>query len=146
MKEKHNDDDKIIADFMGFKEFQGDAFSEMNYRLPDEYIEFLHCSHFGGLRFKHSWDWLMPVVEKIESLDLSDLFYSWEDSAEKTSHNFMNIAVNIERNSCYVIAELQLDPCMQLSSSSSSSGDAKTKIEATYKACLEFIKWYNLNK
>ncbi len=58
----------LFAEFMDFEICKGDSFSDVNYRLPDAYREFLHCSHFGHLHFDHSWDWLMLVVERIEAL------------------------------------------------------------------------------
>ena len=67
-------------------------------------------SEFMGFSkpFSSSWDALMQVVTKIESLDLSEYFYSWESYGE-TRSNFMNIEVEIGYNKCYVECNLELD-------------------------------------
>jgi hypothetical protein len=63
------------------------------------------------LKYNSEWNWLMPVVEKIESLEFG---------------------IEVVGNYCKVIgANIQ---CSQ-----------PTKLQATYKAVIEFIKWYNLN-
>lgn len=78
---------------------------------PGAFIEFT----VDHLTYHKSWDWLMPVVEKIESLyyevyidgcscEISTSGYEWVTHCE----------------------------CLE-----------KTKIKATYKACIEFIKQYN---
>ena len=71
-----------------------------------------------GLRIRHpkydtDWNWLMPVVKKIESL---------------------GYRVTIVRHICRI--DLTEESKLIISE------DIK-KIEAVYTACLEFIKWYN---
>jgi hypothetical protein len=63
--------------------------------------------------FNSSWDALIQVVDKIESLDLSEWFYSWVSEGE-TRSNFMNIEVEIGYNKCYVECNLELDPSIYL--------------------------------
>jgi len=66
------------------------------------------------LDYNGSWDWLMPVVEKIESLGFRVEIIGLTCS----------IYTNSEEN-IYVD-----EPAM-------------TKTEATWQAVVEFIKWYN---
>ena len=73
----YRDSSKLIGDFMGRK------FSEDSY------------SH-GDIEYLTSWDWLMPVVEKIESLDLSEYGYQWEGIDGETEYNNGSICVEIE--------------------------------------------------
>tara|TARA_R110002012_G_scaffold244634_1_gene419580 strand:- start:83 stop:382 length:300 start_codon:yes stop_codon:yes gene_type:complete len=47
---------KLIAEFMGSKH----PTIEDMYRLPHEDV------YWGELQYDYSWDWLMPVVQKIE--------------------------------------------------------------------------------
>ena len=56
---------KLIAEFMGMK--LGDDHTNDNMYYDD--AENLHPpTPINELKFNSSWDWLMPVVEKIESL------------------------------------------------------------------------------
>ena len=76
------------------------------------------------LLFHKSWDWLMPVVDKIEK-ELTEEFrvVIFEDECsiyQKTEDGSTLIIFNC-------IAE-------QFNTS---------KIEATYLACVEFVEWYN---
>lgn len=70
-----------------------------------------------GLQYKYSWDWLMPVVEKIESLDIV--------SFEK----------NLQEEGDYQALFTKGDDILICHY-------ADTSIEATYKAVVEFIKQY----
>jgi len=51
-------DNKLIAEFMGSKH----PTIEDMYRLPHADV------YWGELRYDYSWNWLMPVVEKIETI------------------------------------------------------------------------------
>ena len=62
IEETHEDnqiiDNGLIAEFMGMKEHKGSHYSI----IKGEWIPNVE------LEYHESWDWLMPVVEKIESL------------------------------------------------------------------------------
>ena len=77
--------------------------------------EFMNWSDTGNKGIQ--WDWLMEVVEKIESIG-----FTFE-----TKKNWARITRKGEN----IILRWEED---------------KTKIEAVYNACIEFIKWYNENK
>ena len=79
--------------------------------------EFMNWSDTGNKGIQ--WNWLMEVVEKIECCDFIFSIH----------HEVANI-FNGECN------ELTYNETTQ----------ARTKIEAVYNACVEFIKWYNENK
>lgn len=68
-------------------------------------------SQFMGFSkpFMSSWDAIIQVVEKLEYLDLKDKLYSWEDS-RGMNYNFQCIEVMIERNTCWITINLELDP------------------------------------
>lgn len=66
------------------------------------------------MKYHTSWDWLMPVVEKIDSLGDFTL-------------------VKIERNYCQIVN--QNAPLISIASES--------KISAVYTAVIQFIQWYN---
>jgi hypothetical protein len=112
---------KLIAEFMG---------NEVEYfKETDEYGingEPLTCYNYSTY-----WDHLMPVVEKIENLDLSDLY---DDG------NFINVNFSIDRGHCYVLVELNYDPPHRITGVSNYS---TSKIELVYSQVLKFIYWYD---
>jgi len=78
------------------------------------------------LEYHTSWDWLMPVVEKIESFqDGND-----GDSMRGHLYNF-----RIEQHFVYILDGESMDIIIEM------NGD--NKLDATYNAVVEFIKQYN---
>ena len=84
------------------------------------------------LEYNTSWDWLIPVIEKIESL--------W------IGHGQMRC--KIERTHCqisdrggYYAMNSDLKKDYQLGGACFSNN--YTKIENTYRMVVEFIKWHN---
>jgi hypothetical protein len=84
--------------------------------------EVLHLSDntFDLLLFDKSWDWLMPVVEKINSISINSKVISVEihDKYVMIKHGF-TLLIDVE-------------------------GD--TMFDAVYESVVAFIKWYNENK
>lgn len=78
------------------------------------------------------WNWLMRVVEKIE--DKGGLFKSFRWTEEDLILNEGYWCTITDHFSEKLIAD------------SAEVKDTDTKIEATYIACVEFVKWYNQNK
>lgn len=110
-----HDEILLIAEFMGYDT------SRIVSELPvddrgyytDENGKWIYAA---SLQYKHSWDHLMKVVEKIESL----------------GHG-----VTIYRNGCH-INDVKL-----FSVIGDNGFNHKSKIEQTYRAVVEFIKWFN---
>lgn len=138
-QERHNTTDKMIAKFMGFEETIPDSFSEMNYRLPEVYREFMLCSHFGGLRFKHSWDWLMPVWFKILDMTIKGEI---EVSDASISNKSVFLRGYIWDETEWIMETFYHD-CVEYSKDKKESEDVK---DAMYKTVVQFIEWYNKNK
>ena len=106
---------KLIAEFMGGKFRKSKDKNTLNkyFDLKDKgyfYYENEICYHA-------SWDWIMPVVEKIES----DGFI-----------------VHIEQEICYIRNKTN-------STENIVYNCQHPKIESVYKSVVEFIKWYNQN-
>ena len=104
------ENNKIIVEFMKW-----DILNDMTYSkaTKGKWIE------LDKLKFHSDWNWLMEVVEKIESLG--------------------NCQIDISLNWCRVgYKGITIDSRDYLKSSS--------KIEAVYNACVEFIKFYNEQK
>lgn len=124
-------DNRVIAEFMGweFKPFLRDesqiqAFFNGDSRWVDN-PSFLD-KFFPALKYDTSWNRLMPVVEKIENIDVRGVY-----------------AVIIGWGvSCDIVFMDETDhPMIKVDAS-----NAKTKIEAVYSAVIQFIHWYNKTK
>ena len=92
-----------------------------------------------------SWNHIMPVVEKIESLDLSEWMYKWEGIDGETEYNFEGISVEIENTRCWIYINLSLDPYWTINEKTFKV-KYETKLEAVYEAVVEFIEWFNERK
>ena len=120
MTEEIIEENKLIAEFMGAveQEFLGKNrfFFYKNSRI--ENLAYLPSE----LKFHSSWDWLMPVAEKITN----ELNYSVE---------LNSLGTNNWRFAVYSGGSLVCQSRL-----------LETPIEAIYTAVIEFIKWYNLKK
>ena len=76
---------------------------------------------FEDLLFHSDWNWLMEVVEKIESIEYG--IYQ----------------VDILQEGCKILERCRLLIDKRVGKLESDT----TKIESVYLACVEFIKWYN---
>lgn len=117
---------KLIAEFMNItpKKF-GNKYQWSDqpfYYVDGDTAEEVINKASGYFKYSTSWDWLMPVVEKIEDL--------------KNTHGF-SFVVTIYQDYCrissknYSLEENYFE------------GEGDSKLEATYKAVLESIQWYN---
>lgn len=113
-----------------------------NWQLPNN-SPYSETSKLGYFKYDTSWDWLMPVVEKIESLDLSEYGYQWEGIDGETEYNNGSICVEIEQDRCWIYMNLSLDPLHTLNEKTRGI-KFPTKIEAVYAAVVEFIEYYNI--
>jgi len=79
------------------------------------------------LKYNLRWDWLMPVVEKMITMYDSQCLFEhprYTNIDDKWKFHFEALS------DCKCRAD----------------GKGETMLEATYKAVIEFIKWYNKNK
>ena len=131
MKEKEVlENNKLIAKFMEFpinsKQVMYDTriyydISKLNlYNMVSMACE-------DQFSFHKSWDWLMPIVEKIESFIFN----------KPESDTYYNVQI---LGGCYVmIISNNGDELI-------TSDSGQSKLECTYLAVVEFIKWYNETK
>ena len=110
---------KLIAEFMGL---------ETATFIPSGHLNYYHKEHNSGtwyevheLSSNLSWDWLMSVVEKIESITTDN---------DDNSDNFFNVMIEVFE--CNINGG-GITICKQ----------GQTKLQGTYKAVVEFI---NQNK
>jgi hypothetical protein len=121
------EDNKIIAEFMGLSIKEGVTY----YTDSDDMFPIGIEVQRPYLPYNTSWDWLMPVVEKIRSVTSYDIdrfsteviIYGDKTSIKSKgygekehSKSFFNKSIRGKYNS----------------------------IEHTYKAVLEYVKWYNI--
>ena len=117
---------KLIADFIGASKTSNCKDNEMF--IPGQTICRIDTIELGKghiLKFHKSWDWLMPVVEKIESEFCSSNIHYYSAGMMKQEYVVEFLGYNIDYDNS------QYD---------------KSKIKAVYKAVIKFIKWYNKNK
>jgi hypothetical protein len=125
-------DNELIAEFMGFERRAQGAWDNNEYaytiKFPSVYNKLMIPSE---MLFATSWDWLMPVVEKIAKIETNDKVYNGEDSYFDSYFPRTFGMINCETKEFMV--RINRHPLHQSAS----------LIEAAYKAVIEFIKWYN---
>lgn len=100
------DNNKMIAEFMGLDYIKGlDKFYNCGFEV-------------GKLNYHTSWDWLMPVVEKIEGLG-----YTFEKNYQPIDRDWQCLIVKGND-----ILHQQFD---------------RKSLNASYNLVVDFIKWYN---
>ncbi len=113
------ENNKLIAEFMGLKVGIYPSIDGKGYwETP---IGDVSRAEADRLPCHQSWDWLMPVVEKIESLSI----VSFEKNLQEDGDYQCLFTNGYEILICHY---------------------ADTSIEATYKAVVEFVKWYKKSK
>lgn len=113
---------KLIALFMGLKE---NGFGR-NLHFVDGNGRIIAMSYL--LKYNESWNWLIPVVEKIESIvDIGDTKFT----------------VSIFGNTCEIYGKYcdHQHPAYSYYRESSNGN----KIKSVFSQIVEFINWYNEN-
>lgn len=122
---KNLESNRLIVDFMGIKSHM---YSPDNYGWADQPYYSIHEDTpekvmkgiVSYVKYDSDWNWLMKVVEKIESIVFSnDVFYN----------------LNILGGCQVYIVSSNMEELVDIS--------GETKLLSVYKACVEFIKWYN---
>lgn len=107
------ENNRLLAEFMG-----------INLPLSTYNYSAMICANNGN--YHKDWNWLMNVVEKIESL---------------------NYAVYIQTRGTRIESEDgKLMFWFFVGQSEDGRYEINSKIEAVYNTCVEFVKWYNNNK
>jgi hypothetical protein len=124
-------ENKLIAEFM-------------------EYPDFGTKGDFSYLNYHKSWDWLMPVVDKIEEMGFT--------TSIKTSYARINPKKNAgyEHYISYITwnedgwssrkPHASYDDDYDMGNISYSPKEIIDKRRAVYEAVIAFINWYNKNK
>lgn len=137
---------KLIAEFIQFKKtFIRNCDSiEYDYSIPDDFelikeveicieeergygLEYQDNCMARDLKFESSWDWLMPVVEKIEKTTVYDLITNYDERSEFIGWSVHWFTLNTNNEILGYIEDKRFE----------------TKINATWFAVVEFIKYHN---
>jgi len=102
------ENNKITAEFMGYKEYNHGSYKTFSKDDKSHYFD-------STLQYDSDWNWLMPVIEKIESLG-----YKFQI--------------------CRHRAQIYLDD--GFNSPALCDSKSETKIQAAYAAVADFIKNY----
>lgn len=121
--EKTVENNILLAEFLGWEtdEVEVIAPKSLEVIVPFETVKgFFTTSIFKHeeLKFHNDWNWLMLVVDKIESLGFS---------------------VTIHTDTCYVAhnTDKSIETIINIS-------DYKIgKLKVVYNACVQFVKWFN---
>lgn len=115
-------EDILIGQFMGFVYEEGIGFEDTKMLLPQLVYDNEGGNYFHSLMFSESWDWLMPVVEKIEKLQGDKV-----GCGVSIHHGLTTIQYNSKEISSPVFRR----------------NYKYDKIKSVYETVLEFVVWYN---
>ena len=116
------ENNKIIAEFLSVKIHPCETIENFKF-LPIEERGLYNGYFIDELKYHEDWNWLMVVVEKIESLEIFDRMGRFNINTKNFDENYTSFITDKDED--FIQCE----------------GD--TKIEAVYNAVVEFIKWYN---
>ena len=107
----------LIAEFMGINHLNDDKYINNLKEMKAEGLYFEQGYMTSELKFDTDWNWLMPVIRKIEELG--------NDVLITTNY----IQISFDEGEQFIVID-----------------DLNIKIDSVYNAVVEFIKWYNENK
>lgn len=127
MKQKTIEGNELLARFMGGKTESTHFEIDMGFI----WVPYEGMHRLNALKYHSSFDWLMKVVEKINSLGyiFSIELHPEYERLKSKNYNRVEILHNEDRH-IYRDSTISFD---------------KPVIESVWKACVTFVKWYNEN-
>jgi len=116
---------KLIAEFMGL-DTEVFKSGKVNYYYYDKVSKQEIFLEAHELSYNVSWDWLMPVVEKIEEIFIDDSNLIVKEHRYEFDMKYTQCNIYDHVKDCVV-----------------ASGDMGSKLLSTHQAVVEFIKEYN---
>lgn len=116
------ENNKLIAEFLSIKIHPCETIENFKF-LPIEERGLYNGYFIDALKYHEDWNWLMEVVEKIESLEIFDRMGRFNINTKNFDENYTSFITDKDED--FIQCE------------------GETKIKAVYNACVEFIKWYN---
>jgi len=115
------EDNKLIAEFMGFTYEKNIGWYDNEMLMSQNVYDQQGGNCFDELLFHESWDWLMPVIEKIETLG-----YTFEKNYQPIDKDWQSLIV---KGNDILYQEFNDD-----------------SLKSSYYVLVEFIKQYNENE
>lgn len=110
------ENNRAIALFMG-AEYKLDDYNDMGYWFKQNPGQEFHLGyHVSGLKYHRSWNWLMEVIEKIESLGYQFTLYNYSSIIRATEPTVPECRANCT---------------------------ATDKLSSAYNTVIGFIKFHN---
>ena len=125
------ENNKLIAQFMGLENYSTDNVIEedkLRWVLESDINKYKSVLS-KELKYDSDWNYLMPVIEKIEELKIED----------QIEAGFVTIWSR--KDGCTIEYKMYESSDFYVSTKVTT-----TKIKAVYDKVVQFIKWYNLNK
>lgn len=134
-------ENEIIAEFMGYKWIGEHWFDD---HMTKNAAQKTGC-FVEVVKYDTSWDWLMPVVDKIESLKIK--VYQDDEVKNGTLADFQ---FKRGRNNSYLclVSYFEHDGGQHKHSRSYTGriiAEDGVRLKSVHTAVVEFIKWYNSN-
>lgn len=125
-----DESNKIIAEFMKY-EFDNGVWIPTN---KVSYSETRHIFKTNELMFDVSWDWLMPVIDRVEALrpQLKN-YYVVEWFKVITEEKWCIIRSGLRHADSETVSPFYYEEVT----------NGKSKIECAHQALVKFILWYN---
>lgn len=127
---------RMIAEFMGIKPklespdvytYSDMPFFSVRENTPENVMNAIS----KYVKYNSSWDWLIPVIEKIEKLG----FIIKTTSSPTISGKWYSHSIELKKSAFE-------SNIIEISSDYSNN---ESKLSTYYRFCVEFIEWYNKN-
>ena len=116
----------IIAEFMGLPYPGKDVHGNEGY-----IFSVFYSASKESTNYHKSWDWLMLVIEKIEAFPFTVQISSWGCTIEMWEDSIPREWIDVNFNPIHFWGGQNF---------------INSKLQSTFNAVVEFIKWYNKNK
>jgi hypothetical protein len=117
------ENNKLIAEFIGMQH------TDIGWYDNEETLQ-LQNNTFDELKYHKSWDWLMPVVDEIESID---------EELQVFGGNFIKVSYSVQIENTSVTIWKHSD---RFDSKRIIEVNGESKRRTTYNAVIEFINQY----
>jgi hypothetical protein len=133
------ENNKLLAEFIGYN-----VETDLYGGIPVKGMKTITV-RTDSLKFHSDWNWLMEVVDKIELMK----FPSKRPDVITNADYTMTWEYRVSGWKAYWFTFISPDEILNYLRDGKGEEEPiyfKTKIEAVYNACLEFVKWYNKQK